>query len=91
MNSTTAFSWSVSPAPIASTSSVCARSSASFVRVVGGGAARNCAVDSSANGLTRYQCGVRKPGVNFVPSGRVNSIGCQRSGSTMRSTVLTGW
>lgn len=91
MNSTSALSASVSDALSSSTLAVCARSSASAVFVVGGGSARNWSADRKANGRTRPQCGVRKPGVNFVPSERVNSIGCHRSGSTMRSTGLTGW
>ena len=90
MNSTTAFCSGVSVWFKRSTSSVCARSIASFVRVVGGGSARNWFADSSAKGFILNQCGVRKPGVSFVPSARVNVIGCQRSGSSQRSHVLTG-
>ena len=90
MNSTTAFVSGSRSRWSASTLSTCARRSSSSVLVVGGGSGRNCAELSSTNGFTLNQCGVRNPGVKRVPSGRVNVIGCQRSGSTIVSAVLTG-
>jgi len=45
---------------------------------------------SRPKGRTRYQNGVRKFGVTVPPAPSAKAICCQRSGSRMSVTVLTG-